>query len=53
VFDVDEFLVLDDGIKLKTLLSEKPYCESSSVRVTWRMFDDNDLIQRDISVPLM
>lgn len=52
-FDLDEFLVLNEGIKLDELLERKPYCDASSVRVTWKMFDDNDLIERDTSIPLM
>ena len=52
-FDIDEFLVLDNGVSLDVLFSREPYASASSVRVTWLMFDDNELIERDISVPVM
>lgn len=52
-FDVDEFLVLDNGINLKELFSREPYCSATSVRVTWHMYDDNGILERDLSTPVM
>ena len=49
-FDIDEFMVLDEGIRLDNLLSLQPYVDSESVRLTWHMYDDNDLLYRDVSI---
>lgn len=43
-FDIDEFLMLDDNLKLKSVLSSNTYKNYDMIHITWKCFDDNDII---------
>lgn len=49
-FDVDEFLIRVPNIK--DLLSSPIYNNFNQIRVMWRLFGDDDLITRDMSLPV-
>ena len=49
-FDVDEFLIRVPNIK--TLLSSPIYNRFNQIRVMWRLFGDDGLITRDMSLPV-
>lgn len=48
--DIDEFLFGVDNIK--TFLSNPLYRNTCQIRVKWRLFGDDDLITRDMSLPV-
>lgn len=49
--DIDEFLT---GItNIKTLLNNKKYDNFEQIRIKWKLFGDDDIIERDISKPVM
>ena len=49
--DIDEFLVGIDNIK--TFLSSTRFAYTYQIRVKWRLFGDDDLIERDMSKGVM
>lgn len=49
--DIDEFLVGVDNVK--DFLSQRQFKMNVAIRVKWRLFGDDDLIERDMSKSLM
>lgn len=48
--DIDEYLT--NVVNIKLLLSLPIYRKYNQIRVKWRLFGDDDLISRDMSLPL-
>lgn len=49
-FDIDEFLAGVDNVK--DFLSNKKYADFLQIRILWKTFTDDNLITRDIKVPV-
>lgn len=48
--DIDEFL---DGVQdINEFLSDNKFIDYDQIRIKWKLFSDNDLIDRDRSVPV-
>lgn len=49
--DIDEFLVGIDNVK--TFLSNQRYKNTQQIRIKWKLFGDDDLIERDMTKSVM
>ena len=49
--DIDEFLVGIDNIQ--EFLSQEKFNDFDQIKIQWQLFDDNDLIERDIKIPVV
>ncbi len=49
--DIDEFLVGIDNID--KFLEDKKFNDFEQIRVKWKLFGDDNLIERDLSIPVM
>lgn len=45
--DIDEFLVIKDGVSLATFLSNPLYKNFEEIRICWKLYGDNDLIYKE------
>lgn len=45
--DIDEYLVLNHGVNIKTYLSSEKFADCSGIMVYWRRFGDNNLLHYD------
>jgi hypothetical protein len=43
-FDIDEFLVIDEGKTINQFLSQKKFAQVDAIQLNWRIFGDNGLV---------
>lgn len=50
-FDIDEYLILDNGLKINEFLSQERFNNVDAIQINWLVYNDNDkLIFEDIPV---
>lgn len=50
--DIDEFINLKKGQNIKDFLSNEKFKNVDSVILNWKVYGDNDLIERDTNIPV-
>lgn len=50
--DVDEFIVLNKWNNIKEMVNDERFKGFNSIRLGWRIYGDDDAVERDMSVPV-
>ncbi len=52
VIDIDEFITMADGLKIKNVLSDPRYKVYSSIMLNWKIYGDGEKLYGDLSIPV-
>lgn len=50
--DIDEFIFLNKQHSIQSYINQFKYTGFESIRIHWDIYDDNDIIERDITRPI-
>ena len=50
--DIDEYIVLNKWSNIQEFVSDDIFKNAQAIRLNWHMYGDDDLIERDMSIPV-